>query len=154
MSIMQDFNSAWMSQAIALAQKAALEDEVPVGAVVVYQEQVIGRGYNRREQDQNPLAHAEMMAIQEASLALKSWRLSNCILVVTLEPCPMCLAASQQARIKNLVYGAIDLKGGALSLGYKLNEDVRTNHRFSAHYLETSECSQILKDFFSKKRKT
>jgi tRNA(adenine34) deaminase len=148
----EDQAAIWMQEALSLAQKAAQEDEVPVGAVVVYQNQVIGRGYNQREHHHDPLAHAEMRAIAEAAQFLKSWRLIDCLLVVTLEPCPMCLAACQQARVQEVVYGALDKKGGALSLGYRLNEDVRTNHRFPVYYLETPKCSQILKDFFSSKR--
>jgi tRNA(adenine34) deaminase len=151
---MEENQSPWMHEALALAKQAAQEDEVPVGAIVIHQGKVIGKGYNRREQQQNPLAHAEILAIQEASQSLKSWRLNDCILVVTLEPCPMCLAASQQSRIREVIYGASDPKGGALSLGYRLNEDLRTNHRFVVTHQETPECSQVLKDFFSKKRKS
>ena len=142
-----------MQEAIELAKRAASEDEVPVGAVVIYKGQVIGRGYNRREQNQDPLAHAEMMAIQEASLALKSWRLLECTLLVTLEPCPMCLAAAQQARVEQVIYGTSDPKGGALSLGYRIHEDLRTNHRFKAMLIEEPACAHLLKEFFKKKRR-
>ncbi len=142
----------WLTEALGLAEKAASEDEVPVGAVVVKDGQVIGRGYNRREADHNPVAHAEIQAILEASRALQSWRLTGCTLYVTLEPCPMCLAASQQARVDRLVYGAHDPKGGALSLGYELHQDSRTNHRFPVEYLEMPECGKILSRFFSRKR--
>ncbi len=147
-----DFDPSWMSDALRLAEKAAQEDEVPVGAIVIHEGKVIGQGYNRREQQNNPIAHAEMIAIEEASRCLGSWRLIQCLLVVTLEPCPMCLAASQQARMGGIVYGATDPKGGALSMGYKLNEDLRTNHRFPVTYRETPECSQILSSFFAKRR--
>lgn len=149
---MSQFYTMWMKQALFLAEKAASEEEVPVGAIIIQNGKIIGQGYNQREQKQNPLAHAEMMAIQEASHFLQSWRLNGCLLVVTLEPCPMCLAASQQSRIGEIVYGSMDAKGGAISLGYSLHEDRRTNHRFPVNYLETPECSQILKDFFAKKR--
>ncbi len=148
----QNPNSSWMSEALALARQAANEDEVPVGAVVVKDGQIIGRGYNRRETEQNPLGHAELMAIREACMSTGSWRLNGCTLVVTLEPCPMCLAASQQARVDEVVYGAADPKGGALSLGYRLNEDERTNHRFPVTYLETEACKSVLKEFFRSKR--
>jgi tRNA(adenine34) deaminase len=142
-----------MQVALELAALAAAEDEVPVGAVVVSPEgQIIGKGYNRREQDQSPLAHAEVLAIADASRALGSWRLIDCTLVVTLEPCPMCLAACQQARVREVVYGATDPKGGALSLGYKLHEDARTNHRFKVSFEETPESSKMLREFFAKKR--
>jgi tRNA(adenine34) deaminase len=144
---------SFLTEALRLAEQAASEDEVPVGAVVVHQGQIIGRGYNRREQDHNPLAHAEIMAIHEAAQKLKSWRLNDCQLFVTLEPCPMCLAACQQARIAEVVYGAQDPKGGALSLGYALHQDPKTNHRFTVQFEETPECGKILSRFFDKKRK-
>ena len=150
---MKDFDPApWLSESMKLAEKASAEDEVPVGAVVVRESRIIGRGYNRREQDGDPLAHAEMMAIREAAAELGSWRLENCSLIVTLEPCPMCLAACQQARITALYYGAKDPKGGALSLGYSLHQDPRTHHRFEAHFVEEPRCGQILTAFFLKKR--
>ncbi len=143
---------AWMAEALRLAHQAASEDEVPVGAVVVHQGKVVGRGYNRRESDQDPLGHAELMAIREAARSLGSWRLMDCVLVVTLEPCPMCLSAAQQARVSQVVFGANDPKGGALSLGYRVHEDPRTNHRFRVELEENAECSQVLRDFFKKKR--
>ena len=141
-----------MNEALNLALQAAAEDEVPVGAVVVYEGKIIGRGYNRRERDHNPISHAEIEAIIQATRALGSWRLSDCQLVVTLEPCPMCLAACQQARVDEVVYGAVDPKGGALSLGYRLHEDSRMNHRFLVRLEENSECGKVLKDFFARKR--
>jgi tRNA(adenine34) deaminase len=144
---------SWLAEALKLAHRAASEDEVPVGAVVVHDGKIIGRGYNRREQDHDPLAHAEILAIREATQALESWRLNECILVVTLEPCPMCLAACQQARIGEVYYGAKDPKGGALSLGYPMHEDPKTNHRFEVHYVEEPSCGAVLSEFFSKKRK-
>ena len=142
----------WLHEAVGLARLAASEDEVPVGAVIVHQGKVLGTGYNRREQDQNPLAHAEILAIQNAARALGSWRLLDCELYVTLEPCPMCLAACQQARVARVVYGTKDPKGGALSLGYALHEDKRTNHRFEVAHEPNEECSAVLKAFFSAKR--
>ncbi len=143
-----------MTEALALARQAASQDEVPVGAVVIHDGKIIGRGHNRRESDDDPTAHAEIFAIREAAKALGDWRLVGCTLVVTLEPCPMCLAASQLARVEKIVYGAADPKGGALSLGYKLNEDARTNHRFPVEHVETPECGAVLKEFFSAKRKS
>lgn len=143
----------WMSEALILAQKAASEDEVPVGAVIIHAGQIVGRGYNLRETLNLPTAHAEIRAIEDAAKNLKSWRLNDAILYVTLEPCPMCLAASQQARIGKIIYGATDPKGGALTLGYRLHEDVRTNHRFAVEHENHAACSQILSDFFAKKRK-
>jgi tRNA(adenine34) deaminase len=149
---MNDFNMSWMKEALFLAQKAAAEGEVPVGALIVKEGIIISRGYNKREALQSPVAHAEILAIQEATKAIGSWRLIDCILVVTLEPCPMCLAASQQARIGKIIYAATDKKGGALSLGYRLNEDIRTNHRFPVQKIEMQECGQILTEFFAKRR--
>src|SRR4051812_22800739 len=103
----------WISEALTLARLAQDADEVPVGAIVVGPDgRVIGRGHNRRETDQDPLAHAEVLAIRDAARALGSWRLVGCKLIVTLEPCPMCLAACQQARVEEVVYGASDAKGG------------------------------------------
>jgi tRNA(adenine34) deaminase len=143
-----------MAEALELARRAALADEVPVGAVVVSADGlVIGRGYNRREAQNNPCSHAEIEAILEASRALGSWRLEGCKLYVTLEPCPMCLGACQQARLKEVVYGAVDPKGGALSLGYKLHEDLRLNHRFTVRIEADEECGQVLRDFFARKRR-
>jgi len=141
-----------MATALRLAEKAAALDEVPVGAVVIRRGKIIGRGYNLRERDQNPIAHAEIQAILKAAKKLGSWRLEDCELVVTLEPCPMCLAACQQARITTVTYGASDPKGGALSLGYNLHQDPRTHHRFRVQFLPTPECGKILSDFFKLKR--
>jgi tRNA(adenine34) deaminase len=141
-----------MAEALLLAREAARVDEVPVGAIVVHEGKVIGRGYNRRERDNNPISHAEIEAILDATKAIGSWRLTDCQLIVTLEPCPMCLAACQQARVAEVVYGAIDPKGGALSLGYRLHEDARTNHRFAARFEDHPECGQALREFFAAKR--
>ena len=141
-----------MEKALELARQAAEEDEVPVGAVVVKDGQVIGRGFNHRERDQDPLSHAELVAIAEAARSLKSWRLLGCELYVTLEPCPMCLGACQQARVSRVIYGAADPKGGALSLGYRLHEDARTNHRFEVIHPPHPECQSVLSGFFKRKR--
>jgi tRNA(adenine34) deaminase len=144
----------WLERALELARQAANEDEVPVGAVIIdAQGKVVGEGYNLREQDQNPVAHAEVLAIQNAAKKLDSWRLSGCTLYVTLEPCPMCLAACQQSRLTAVIYGARDPKGGALSLGYELHQDKRFNHRFPVTQIESHECGAILSEFFSRKRK-
>lgn len=142
----------WMKAALSLAEEAAQAGEVPVGAVVIKEGRIIGSGRNQREADQSPIAHAEILALLEAAAAEKSWRLAGCELYVTLEPCPMCLAAIQQARIARVFYGASDPKGGALSLGYRLHEDARTNHRFPAELVLDPACEQILKDFFRRMR--
>lgn len=141
-----------MQLALRLAQEAEAADEVPVGAVVLHAGQVIGVGRNDREESSDPTGHAEIRAIQAATKALGSWRLESCTLVVTLEPCPMCLAAIQQTRIALVIYGAQDPKGGALSLGYRLHEDTRTHHRFEVRHEPDPECSRILTEFFRKKR--
>lgn len=103
----------WMQQALAQAQIAAELGEVPVGAVAVWQNQVIGRGYNRKEDSMDPTAHAEMIALREAADYLQNWRLLNVTLYCTLEPCPMCAGAMIQARLPHLVYGAKDTRFGA-----------------------------------------
>lgn len=144
---------SFLSEALILAQEAAKQDEVPIGAVIVLNGVVIGRGKNDRESMQNPLGHAELNAIKEAAQKLNSWRLIDCELYVTLEPCPMCLSACQQARIKKVIYGAKDEKGGAICLGFHVHQDVRTNHRFEVEFQKNEECSSILSDFFTKKRK-
>jgi tRNA(adenine34) deaminase len=149
---MSDAIAAYLARALELARKAAAEDEVPVGAVIVHGGRIIGEGHNTREHGGDPTGHAEIHAIREAARRLGSWKLEGCELYVTLEPCPMCLAASQQARIERVVYGADDPKGGALALGYRLHEDVRTHHRFAVERAPDPECSRILTDFFKKKR--
>ena len=145
--------SEWMKVALEQAKVAAEEDEVPVGAVIVRQGKVLATGRNDREQTKSPIGHAEMRAIEKAAEALHSWRLEECELYVTLEPCPMCLSACQQARLSKVVYAAKDSKGGALCLGYHVHQDSKLNHQFEVAYEPMDECSQILKDFFSKKRK-
>jgi tRNA(adenine34) deaminase len=141
-----------MQKALELARRAGDEDEVPVGAVVVHQGRVIGSGWNRREALNDPLGHAELMAISEAARSLGSWRLLDCVLYVTLEPCPMCLSACQQARVSSVIYGTPDPKGGALSLGYRIHEDARTNHRFGVEHRDWEPCRAILKEFFRARR--
>jgi tRNA(adenine34) deaminase len=142
----------FLFEALKLAQEAAAADEVPVGAVVVREGVVISRGRNSREENQNPLGHAELMALQDASKVTGSWRLNDCDLYVTLEPCPMCLSACQQARVRKVIYGAKDEKGGAICLGYHVHADEKLNHRFEVVYEPQEECSKVLKDFFAKKR--
>lgn len=142
----------FLNEALDLARLAAGEDEVPVGAVIVRDGAVIGRGRNSREKEQSPLGHAELMAIGEASRKLGTWRLNDCDLYVTLEPCPMCLSACQQSRLRKVIYGAKDEKGGAICLGYHVHADKKLNHSFEVVYEPREDCSKILKDFFAKKR--
>ena len=118
-----------MRLALAEAEAALAEDEVPIGAVVVHAQRVIAAAHNQREQLRDPTAHAEMIAITQAAGALGSWRLEGCTLYVTLEPCPMCAGAILQARVPVVVYGAPDPKGGAVHTLYQLLSDPRLNHR-------------------------
>lgn len=148
------FDEIYMQQAIQLAQQAATEDEVPVGAIVVHGGRVIGGAWNQREQLKDPTAHAEMVAITQAANALGSWRLIDCTLYVTLEPCPMCAGAILQARIPRLVYGAWDPKAGAVDSLFRLLNDPRLNHQTEVRGgLMSEECGRILTDFFELKRK-
>lgn len=142
-----------MAEALREAYLAEVKDEVPVGAVVVLNGKVIGRGHNLRESTCDPSAHAEMIAIRDAAKTLASWRLLDAEVYVTLEPCTMCLGALQLARVGRVIFGATDPKGGALSLGYKIHEDSRLNHRFSCELEPDAFCSDVLKDYFRKKRK-
>ncbi len=144
----------YLSEALRLAAKAEALDEVPIGAVLVQDGKIISEGYNRREQDKSPLGHAEIMAIEEACRKLKTWRLSDCDLYVTLEPCLMCAGALVQSRIRAVYFGAFDPKGGALGSLYKINEDMRLNHRFPATGgICADQCGTLLREFFQKKRK-
>lgn len=144
----------YLEEAMKEARLAAGENEVPVGAVIVHQGKIVSTGRNAREKLQSAISHAEIHALENASRELGSWRLVDCELYVTLEPCPMCLAACQQARIARIVYGAKDPKGGAISLGYSLHSDPRTNHRFAVEHVEHSACGEILTTFFRGKRST
>ncbi len=145
----------WMRQALGLAEQAAALSEVPVGAVAVRGEEVVGRGFNRREVDQDPLSHAELLAIAEASKALGAWRLSEVTLYVTLEPCAMCAGAMVQARLKRVVFGAKDPKAGAVGSLYDLLSEPRHNWQpeVTGGVLE-QESSELLKRFFQSLRKS
>src|SRR5262245_46773873 len=118
----------WMREAIAEADKARTIEEVPVGAVVVLDGKIVGRGYNRRETDRDPTGHAEMIAIRRAAVAVGGWRLSGADLYVTQEPCPMCAGAIVNARVSRLIYGCDNPKAGAVRTLYRLLEDTRLNH--------------------------
>lgn len=146
-------DAEYMQLAIEQAKIAESYDEVPIGAVVVYEGEVIARGYNRRELDEDPAGHAEFIALKKASEKLGHWRLSGCTVYVTLEPCLMCAGLMYQSRIDRCVYGARDPKAGALGTLYHINEDERLNHRFevTAGVLE-DECAGLLSGFFAKLR--
>jgi tRNA(adenine34) deaminase len=147
-------DESWMRQALRLATAAAEQDEVPVGAIIVHQERVIARGWNQREQLKDPTAHAEMIAITQAAAELESWRLLDCTLYVTLEPCPMCAGAIVQGRIPRIVYGARDPKAGAVDSLYQLLTDPRLNHSVQVTGgILAAECGGILTEFFEAKRR-
>lgn len=142
----------YMQEAIALAKEAASEGEVPVGAVIVCDGEIVGRGRNRREKDKNALAHAEIEAINEACKRLGGWRLWKCDMFVTLEPCPMCTGAIINSRIKRLVYGAYDYKAGSCSSVTNLFE-LPYNHKPEVvHGFMQDECSSLLTEFFKSLR--
>ena len=146
-------HEGWMRQAFREAEKAYTLGEVPVGAVVVHEERIIGKGHNQTETLQDPTAHAEMIAITAAATTLQSWRLENCSLYVTLEPCSMCAGAIVLARISHLIVGAMDPKAGACGSLRNIVVDQRLNHRVQ---LETGvlaeESAALLKSFFRELR--
>ena len=139
----------FMEEAIKEAKKAEEIAEVPIGAIIVHQGEIIGRGHNLREHSQDATSHAEMFAIREACSHLGSWRLEECQLFVTLEPCPMCSGAMMLARVEEVYFGAYDPKGGAAGSLLNLLEDERFNHwsYVEGGILEEA-CGQVLKDFF------
>lgn len=143
-----------MHKALEMAERAYKIDEVPVGAIIINEfGETLAVAHNEKENHHNPAGHAEILAIQKAASKLQNWRLTNCTLYVTLEPCPMCLAALVQARIGRCVFGAYDKKGGAISLGYALHQDKRLNHNFSVvGGIQHWSCSQILSRYFKEKR--
>lgn len=143
----------FMNLALKEAKKAELKDEVPIGAIVVIDNKVISRGHNLRESKQNPTLHAEIVAITKASNKLKSWRLENATLYVTIEPCLMCMGACIQSRISRIVYGAKDPKGGAIISSINALEAKNINHHpeVTGGVLE-EECSHIIKRYFQNKR--
>lgn len=142
-------DNEFMQHALDLARKAGEMGEVPIGAVVVCDGAIVGSGYNRRESDTNPAGHAEFSAIMQASRHLGRWRLADCTVYVTLEPCVMCAGLMHQARIARCVYGASDPKAGALGTLYRVHEDERLNHSFEveAGVLE-EQSAALLKEFF------
>ena len=143
----------WMRAALDQARVAFEQDEVPVGAVVVHDGRIIGEGYNQREALGDPTAHAEMIAITQAADSLGSWRLLDCTLYVTLEPCPMCAGAVVQARIPTVIYGTPDPKAGAAHTLYQITSDVRLNHQaVVVGGVLREECRAILQEFFARQR--
>lgn len=143
----------FLKEAVKEAHKALQAEEVPVGAVIVKEGSIIGRGYNLRENLKDPLAHAEIMAIKEACAYLKDWRLSGCEMYVTLEPCPMCAGAIVQSRIKRIYIGTFDPKAGACGSVMNVVQNEALNHFVDVKWLYDEECSQLLTDFFLSRRK-
>ena len=150
---MMTINEKYMKAAIKEAMKAQDIDEVPIGCVVVKDGEIIARGYNKREKEQDATSHAELKTLQKACKKLKSWRLVGCDIYVTLEPCLMCAGAIIQSRIENVYFGAYDPKGGAFGSSINVLDAKNINHRpnVCGGILE-AECSQILKGYFKKKR--
>jgi len=143
----------WMHCALDQAIAACDADEVPVGAIIVHKDEIIAAAHNQRETLNDPTAHAEMIAITQAAEALRSWRLLECTLYVTLEPCPMCAGAIVQARVPQVVYGARDPKAGACDSLFHLTSDVRLNHQAAVlGGVMREDCQAILQEFFRKRR--
>ncbi len=146
-------DQAFMRAALTEAEAALDHEDVPVGAVVVHEGRIIGRGRNQREQLQDPTAHAEMIAITAAASHLSCWRLEGCTMYVTLEPCAMCAGALVLARISRLVFGARDPKAGACGSLFNLCADPRLNHRVEiTEGVMAEDCSMILREFFAMQR--
>jgi tRNA(adenine34) deaminase len=144
----------FMRIALEEAEQAIRENEVPVGAIIVYEGRVIARSHNQREQLHDPTAHAEMIAITQAAESRQSWRLDACTLYVTLEPCPMCAGAILQARLPTVVYGATDPKAGAVDSLFRLLNDPRLNHRVeTVAGVLAAPCGEILTRFFQEQRR-
>lgn len=143
----------YMNEALIEAQKAFDLGEVPIGAVIVYQGDIIGRAHNLRETSQNATTHAELMAIQQACETIGSWRLEETTLYVTLEPCPMCAGAILQSRVPTVVYGARDIKAGCVDSLYRLLNDARFNHECDViEGVMAEACGNILTQFFRQLR--
>jgi len=150
---MTSTDEQYVQKAIEQAKIAQENGDVPIGAVIVYQNQVIGKAYNQREQLKDPTAHAEIIALTQAAAALQSWRLTGCTMYVTLEPCPMCAGALVLARIERLVYGCDDPKTGACKSLYNIVQDERLNHRLEVTAgVLADDCSKLLQGFFQHRR--
>lgn len=144
----------WMRLAMGEAQSAARQGDVPIGAVVVRDGELVAAAHNRREADADPTAHAEILALRASAEALGTWRLHGCTLYVTLEPCAMCAGATVLARLDRLVFGADDPKAGAVGALYDIPRDPRLNHQVQVvRGIRAAECGQVLKEFFGKRRR-
>lgn len=148
-----DLDGKYMREAIKQAKKAYVLEEVPIGCVIVHEGKIIGRGYNRRTTDKNPLAHAEITAIRKASKKLNDWRLENCTMYVTLEPCQMCSGAIVQARIKRVVVGCMNPKAGCAGSILNMLDMKEFNHQVElTNGVLEEECSIMMKEFFKELR--
>lgn len=146
-------DDAAMALALDEARRAIDHGDVPIGAVVVVDGQVVGRGHNEREARRDPTAHAEVLALQDAAAALGSWRLTDATVYVTLEPCPMCAGALVNARVGRVVFGAADPKAGACGSLYNLAADPRLNHEYALRAgCRADECAALLTGFFAERR--
>lgn len=151
---MENQDAKYMKIALKEAQKAYEKDEVPVGAIIVKDEKIIARAHNQKEEKTDTTKHAEILAIQKASKKLKAWRLEDCTMYVTLEPCTMCIGAAINARIKRLVYGASDEKTGACGSVLNIPEEYKFNHIVEIEKnVEEEKCKEILQTFFKQLRK-
>lgn len=151
----EKIHEKYMAEALLEAQKAYDLNEVPIGAVIVYQDQIIGRGYNRRNTDKSTLAHAEITAISEATKVMGDWRLEGCTLYVTLEPCPMCAGAIVQARVERIVVGTPNLKAGCSGTLINLLQMPVFNHQVEIiNDVSQDVCQKMLQDFFKRLRET
>ncbi|MBW3665129.1 MAG: tRNA adenosine(34) deaminase TadA [Actinobacteria bacterium] len=147
-------HASYVRTALEEARLAAAHGDIPIGAVVVHEREVIARAHNRREVDQDPTAHAELLALREAARRLGRWRLDGCTLYVTLEPCAMCAGATVLARIDRLVFGADDPKAGAAGALWDIPRDPRLNHRVEVvRGVEAETCGALLADFFAERRR-
>ena len=147
-------NERYMAEALKQAKKAAMIEEVPIGCVIVHENKIIARGYNRRNKDASTLAHAEIIAIKKASKKLGDWRLEECTMYVTLEPCPMCAGAIVQARIPKVVIGTMNPKAGCAGSIIDMFQIKQFNHQVDTERgVLQEECSTIMKEFFKELRK-
>jgi len=152
--MIDDAHPLYMQMALDEAERAFVEEEVPVGAVIVHRERIVAAAHNQREQLRDPTAHAEMIAITQAAEAVGGWRLDECTLYVTLEPCPMCAGAILLARLPAVVYGAADSKAGAVDTLFQLLRDQRLNHRpTTLSGVLADRCGEILTRFFQRQRR-
>lgn len=150
-----NIDEKYMKEALRQAKKAAAIAEVPIGCIIVYQDKIIARGYNKRNTQKTTLGHAEILAIQKASKKLGDWRLEDCTMYITLEPCPMCAGAIVQARIPRVVIGAMNPKAGCAGSVLNILQERRFNHQveMTSGVLE-EECQKMMKDFFKQLRQS